>query len=240
VHVVCFELEGPWALFRKPYSPLSPVSYPFPPPPAVLGLIGAVLGLGKTEYAEALGWADARVGARLLRPVRTFQAGINLLNTKEGVDSLWRPWSPKKDAHRMQVPHEFLVDPAWRIWLAGIPHELAADLQHRLREGRAAYTPTLGLANCLAEVRFVDAGEATELGPCDTLEDLSCVVPVIDSLEVDYDALRPYERFRVPAEMDAARVVHRYPEVLIATDAGPVTVRGVPRWQLGRDRFCLL
>lgn len=35
--------------------------------------------------------------------------------------------------------------------------------------------------------------------------------------------------------MDDARVVHRYPEVMVATDATPLTVRGTRCWMLDGD-----
>jgi CRISPR-associated protein Cas5h len=234
---VRFEIEGPWGLFRKPYAPVSPVSYPLPPPTAILGLVGAVCGYGKHEYHERIGWRSFRAGVRLLRPVRTFRAALNLLNTKDKLDALWRP---SKENHRMQIPFEFLVAPAYRIWVSGLEEEAAAQLVERLTGLGPVYTPVLGLANCLADVRFVVEGELEELGPNGTVEPLDCVVPLVEGASIDYDPKRGYQRLRVPATMDPQRKVHRYPEVVVADDAGSVLASGVPRYRLGDDVFCLI
>ena len=33
-HALVFDIGGEYGLFKMPYSPMSPVSYPLPPPPA--------------------------------------------------------------------------------------------------------------------------------------------------------------------------------------------------------------
>jgi len=237
VRAVAFDVEGPWGLFRKPYAPLSPVSFPFPPPTAVLGLAAAILGYGKHEYAERIGWRDLRVGVRLRGPVRTMRAAINLLNTKDGVDALWRP---KIDSHRMQIPFEFLVDPAYRIWLAGMAPASEQELIDRLERGDIAYTPVLGLANCLATVRYIGSGTLEPLGKSADQSEIHAVVPLEDGGEVHYEPERPYQRLRVPASMDGDRVVHRHPEVVVADDARALRASGITRHRLGDDVFCLI
>jgi CRISPR-associated protein Cas5h len=41
-----------------------------------------------------------------------------------------------------------------------------------------------------------------------------------------YEDGRKYQRFRIPAAMDSDRVVHRYQEVVVAEDAGPIQGQG--------------
>ncbi len=239
MRVITFEIEGPWGLFRKPYAPVSPVSYPFPPPTAVMGLVGAICGYDKREYHERIGWGSFRAGVRLLRPVRTFRAALNLLNTKKSgpLDRLWRP---AKESYRMQIPFEFLADPAYRVWVAGLEDAAAARLVERLTGDGPVYTPVLGLANCLADVRFLSDGALAELGPSGEAELLDCVIPLDESTSIEYDPKRGYQRLRVPATMDRERVVHRYPEVVVADDARPILASGVVRYRSEDDVFCLI
>lgn len=236
MYTVAIDISGGYALFRKPYAPLSPVSFPLPPPTALMGMVGAICGYGKGEYHERISWQTFRVGVRLLSPIRTMRTAINLLNTGGSeLDALWRP---QKDSHRDRIPHEFLVDPAWRVWLTGMTEQTASLLVSRLRGAGPVYTPALGLASCLADVALVDHGEATALGR-GPIEALHCVVPM-ENGTIAYDPTRPYARLRVPGTMDPQRQVHRYPEVAVATDAGPVLAAGVARYQLGEDVFALL
>lgn len=233
---VAFDIRGSYGHFRKPYAPVSPVTFPFPPPTAVAGMVGAICGIHKDKLADTLGWRNFRVGVRLLRPVSLYRAGINLLNTKRpNTDAYFRPAS---ESCRMQVPYEMLRDPAFRVYVANAPTEIMDELATRLRQGRTAYTVTLGLANCLATVAPTGDGEASEAGT--GLQDVGSVVPLGEGVEVDFPHTRPVQRLRVPAEMDGQRAVHRYQEVVVATDGGPLSCVGAPVLRLGDDVFCFI
>ena len=110
---VVFDIWGPYGLFRKPYAAVSPVSFPFPPPPAVLGMVGAICGIAKDRLHDTLAWNAVRIGVRPLTPTRTYRAAVNLLNTKDGTDRYFRP---AKNACHMQVPFEFLREPSFRVF----------------------------------------------------------------------------------------------------------------------------
>jgi CRISPR-associated protein Cas5h len=232
---VAFEVWGDYGHFRKPYAPLSPVTYPVPPPTAVLGLLGAICGIDKDRYHDELGWETVQVGMRSLNPLRLYRAGLNLLNTKDGTDRYFRP---SKGASHIQVPYEFLVEPRFRIFVGALPASWHETLVSRLEQRQPEFTPTLGLANCLAEVKLVAAGEAETLGTGAT--EVSSVVPLGDSIKLNYTGVRAVQRFRIPAQMDGDRVVHRYQEVAVATDGEPLSVEGVAVHRLGDDVFCFI
>lgn len=222
MHTLVFEVCGEYAQFKKPYSPMSPVSYPFPPPTAVLGMLGAIAGYAKTDYHELLGWQSVRVGVRLLKPVRVYRAAINLLQTKDGTDAYFRPRAGQNT--HTQVPYEFLREPAYRLYVTGLEPEAARCLKDNLSTGRTVYTVTLGLASCLADVHWVEAGEARSI----TVTEWSSasVIPLASGLDVYYEDRRRYQRLRVPAVMDGKRVVHRYQEVVMAEDGLPIRGKG--------------
>jgi len=220
VRTLVLDVSGDYAQFKKPYSPMSPVSYPFPPPTAVLGMLGAIAGYSKADYARRLGWDTARIGIRLLAPVRVFHAAINLLQTKDGTDVFFRPRAGQNT--HTQVPYEFLREPAYRLYVAGLPEVAAEDVQRELKAGRSGYTVTLGLASCLADVTWIGTGDAAPI--TDAEWTTRAVVPLVPGLEVDYENGRRYQRLRVPTAMDGERVVHRYQEVVVAEDG--LSVRG--------------
>lgn len=232
MRTLVFDIWGPYAHFRKPYAPMSPVSFPFPPPPTVLGMAGAILGLGKEEYHETLNWQNVRVGVALRAPVQVFRAAINLLNTKDGTDKFFRPKAGAANL-RIQIPYEFLKEPAFRIYLAGLPEAIADRLARTLEAGQTAYTPCLGLAQCLAEVAWIGEGQAMVLP--EQSGDTSCAVPLGSSVQIHYEPGRRYQRLQIPAVMDGQRLVHRYQEVVIAEDARPIQVDGVQLWRLVKE-----
>jgi len=227
MEILVFEVSGEYALFKKPYSPMSPVSYPFPPPTAVLGMLGAIAGYPKDAYADRLGWRTAKVAVRLLAPIQVFRAALNLLNTKDGTDSYFRP-KADQNTH-IQVPCEFLEAVAYRLYVNGLPDQARARIAERLAAGRTGYTVSLGWACCLADLRWVGVRAGESQGAANW--ECASVVPLEGDIRVEYQDRRRYHRLKVPAQMDGSRTVHRYREVVLAEDGGSVHGRG------GEDRF---
>ncbi|HNW78982.1 MAG TPA: type I-B CRISPR-associated protein Cas5b [Candidatus Competibacteraceae bacterium] len=221
MRTLVFEVAGEYGQFKKPYSPMSPVSYPLPPPPAVLGMLGAVLGYGKNEYTQRLNWARLRIAVGLRKPLRVFRAALNLLQTKDGTDAFFRPRAGQ-NVHT-QVPFEFLRQPHFRIYVAGLAEPVADELAACLRNGRSAYTVALGLAPCLAdEVRWIGEWSARALPAGEWT--VHSAVPLQADISVHYEDNRHYHRLRLPAVMDDARIVHRYQEIVLAEDAQPLRI----------------
>lgn len=221
------DVQGEYGQFKKPYSPASPVTYPFPPPTAVLGILGAILGYSKDSYHERLGWQTLRIGVGVRVPVRILRAAINLLQTKDGTDAFFRPRAGQNT--HTQVPFEFLKAPphhrlCYRLYVAGLKEEIAQNLADSLRAGRTVYTVSLGLAPCIADVEWVGEWEAKPLNG-ETWSAVT-VVPLAENLTINYEDGRRYHRLRVPAVMDSNRVVHRYQEVVVAEDAQPIRGQG--------------
>ncbi len=222
MHILVFDVGADYAHFKKPYASMSPVSFPFPPPTAVLGMLGAVLGYGKEEYHDRLGWKEVRIAVGLRKPIQTYRTGLNLLNTKDGTDAMFRPLAGKNT--HIQIPFEFLKAPSFRIYVGNLPGEAHSELADRLRERRTAYTPSLGLAQCIADIDWV--GEETVAPVFSDEWEVVSVCPLGDSVKVTYEDGRKYHRLRVPARMDGNRIVHRYQEVMVVDDGKPVRGEG--------------
>lgn len=220
MRTLVFDVAGEYGLFKKPYSPMSPVSYPLPPPPAVLGMLGALLGIDKDAYHQYFGWERVRVAVALGAPVRTFRAAPNLLQTKDGTDSYFRPRAGQNT--HTQVPCVFLREPRFRLFVAGLDSRVADALTEALQSGQSHYTVTLGLANCLADLTWVGDGERQTLAAGEYA--VNTAVALMDGVSVQYEAGRRYQRLRLPAVMDAERVVHRYQEIVLAEDGEPIRV----------------
>lgn len=226
MRTIIFDISGAYGHFRKPYAPASPVSYPFPPPPTVLGIMGAITGMGKDEYHKRLGWDKVRIGIRILNPIHVFRATVNLVNTKAD-------WYYIKS--RIQIPYEFLKNPAFRIYIAGLPEDIADLLGSLLVDGKTVYTPGLGLAQCIADVAFV---ADTKACPAPRAESTFSVIPIGDSTVIEYEAGRRYERVRIATRMDPERTVHEYCQAVTALDANPakpVTVRGSDLYEVNGE-----
>ncbi len=142
-----FEIKGPIALYRKPYTTTSTVSYPIPTPTAVAGLLAAILGLpnGSGKGSASANYWSAMSGTQIaiqrLNRTAWFSAAINFWNTK----------NPQNNPH-IQIKHQFVRDPHYRIFVQG---GLEEKLSNTLAAGRCHFTPNLGVAYALAELVFL-------------------------------------------------------------------------------------
>ncbi len=103
---IVFDIKGDWGHFRKPYAPVSPVTFPFPPPPTALGMIGAICGYGKDEYAERIGWDRVKIAVSLKSPVKRYRTALNLVNTKSNkfFPACWGGFSLADSLRIFEVP----------------------------------------------------------------------------------------------------------------------------------------
>lgn len=226
-----FDVHGPFALFRKPYAPVSPVSFPFPPPPTVMGMIGAMCGYGRDEYLDRVGWDRTKIGIGIRKEVRRFRTGINLINTKEGEFYSTNPT-------RIQIPHEFLKDARFRLFVADGPEQMMDDLGRHLKRGTTTYTLSLGLSECLADFDYVGTFEAEPLQSGD--HRLETVVPEEEAERIHYDPDRRYGHYRIPHRMAPGREVQQYSVAIAEECAQPIEAETSDAYQVGDDRVVFL
>ncbi len=67
------------------YTTSSPLTYSFPPRTALSGLIGAIVGFDKEDYFRHFLRKDAKIGCKILEPIKKVRIGENLINTKIAV-----------------------------------------------------------------------------------------------------------------------------------------------------------
>mgnify|MGYP000044057546 CR=1 FL=1 len=233
---IVFDVQGEYALFKKPYSPLSPVSFPVPPPTAIFGMVGAIAGFGKDEYLERMNDGDVKVGIRLLKPIRRYRAGLNVLTTKNS-----KYFRPDKKGPRTQVPFEFIVNPAYRIYFVHSSSIVREPLLQQLKSGKTVYTPCLGVAQCIADVEYVGSFPVEKIAQRGK-HSLNCVIPLTTTgADVHYATGRKFMRFSVPARMGLDRTVTHYEDIVVDEDACEegvsVTVKGFER--IGSDEILL-
>jgi len=204
---VVFEISGPMAMFRKPYTTTSSISFAFPPPTAVAGLICAIVGIGHGSGGMACSasyWPElkgTRVALALRKPISWLRQTINFTNLKE----------PQKNAH-IQVKHQFVAKPSYQIYVSG---GLEERLGSFLEQGRFIYTPFLGVAYALADIRY--GGSFEELTVKDDSVTVDTVVPWDESLELDVLGSGGAFKELVPFRMDEERQLLESSMVLYAT-----------------------
>lgn len=148
------DISGRWAHFKKPETNNNPLTHDFITKTALLGLMGAVLGVERKQMRALFPqWSDD-----LLYGVQ-----INGVVKKESWSFTLR--SVSKPNEKAPKPFEFLKEPHFTIALA-LRDERSRDafdsFLQSIHEERACYTPVLGLHNCPAEIEWIGKQKFTE------------------------------------------------------------------------------
>jgi CRISPR-associated protein Cas5h len=196
--VLVFDISGDLAMFRKPYTTTSLISFPFPPPTAIAGLIGAITGIdnlaGSRDAGSAAFWdqlSGTRIAIGLKKPVRWMTTAVNLLKYKTSSGDM---------REHIQAKHQMLKDPEFRIYISG--GTIYSELKKRLEREEFIFTPYLGVAYALAEIDFIGELEE-EIAQKDDYVDT--VVPLYGNLVVDVHKNRSIHRELIPYKMDVNR-----------------------------------
>ena len=161
---IVFTIKGPFAHFRKFYSQTSTLSYPVPPRTALTGMVGAILGIPRSEVYELMQPPNGFFALQVLTPLRKVTSTVNLLSTKEEYfatllkKSRLRFFDSTKN--RTQIPMEILVPQPpdinlkFRIAFWHSDEDLLRKLVNYLRESKVFYPVYLGISEFLASVEF--------------------------------------------------------------------------------------
>lgn len=138
ISLVSFQLRGTMAHFRMPDTTITHSSYPFPPKPTILGLIGAIIGVDNEskEWSEFLREKHF-IGIALTSPLKKTCTVLSLL----GKDFL----SSGEDFNR-PTSVEFIVKPSYRIFYSG---PVADKLFTFISDSKSTYHTYFGSAFCL-------------------------------------------------------------------------------------------
>jgi CRISPR-associated protein Cas5h len=145
-------VEGNWAHFKKPETNNNPLTHDLMTKTALIGMIGAVLGIERIEMRDTFPQLseDLLYSVSLLRPVKKVSWGFS---SRTAIHPS-RAGSPKY--------FEFLQNPKFRINLAlkAVRSEKIFDnFLEALKSGESIYTPVLGWHNCPANLEFISEGE---------------------------------------------------------------------------------
>ena len=195
--VLVFDVAGDMALFRKPYTTTSMVSYPFPPPTAVAGLLAAIIGINHEAGQEAKNaryWdkmSGVQVAIALQSPLRWINTAVNLMKIKTRNEHM---------TEHIQVKHQLVKKPRYRIYVQG--GEIYPHLKQRLEREEFIYTPCLGAAYALADIEY--QGEYNAVA-ADMETGFNTIVPAYEGLELDIVRSGAVFSEQVPVQMNAVR-----------------------------------
>lgn len=200
IPIISFRYHAKYGHFRKPYSNVSSLSYPFPPRTALSGLIGAILGVSKSEVPIRFGENNLKVAVEIEKPIKAFTHVTNLRQDGSGSIAYLIKRSKKIKAQTelknvqdwnkaTQIPQEILRYPSYIIYLH-LKDEMN-ELVSRIKEERYVYTPCMGLSGFLAQLEYISEGIGKQLDSGEykvsTVTDKTCCSLSLDRLNEKED-----------------------------------------------------
>lgn len=226
-----FDLWGDYAHFRTIYATSSPLTYPFPPKPSLIGILSAITGLDKSCYLDEFYKSRFVIGVEIINSISKVRITENLYDVKNWklehrVQSILKPdkSSPKKLVHS-QIRFEMLKDPKFRIYVWHEDAELSAKLKHSLINHSPHYTISLGLSENIANFEYIGEKDF-ELIENNTNEiNVNGVLKKTDIIggEIDFTKDINIKIYNTPVEMKQDREVTEYADYICEMSNKPLT-----------------
>lgn len=169
--LVKFNISGDLAHFRKPFSNISRLTYLIPPRMTVAGLLAGILGMDRDSYYDIFSKDNFSMSVIPKYNLNTVRIPQNLVGTAKDEDMITfnnRGKGPKLNVlnptrDRKQRVFEYVKNPNYNIFISLNDEDLEEEIYNRLKSKRYTYTPTLGLAKCLANIDSVEYVESSKI-----------------------------------------------------------------------------
>jgi CRISPR-associated protein Cas5h len=166
--VLVFEVGFSFGYFRKAFTTTNALTHAMIRRSAVEGLIGAIIGLSRSDYPKEL--QASKIAIEIMTPVR--KLNMNYMHTNpdwwKGI-SVYLMNKPrrKKNPTQFAVPAsvEFLINPRYRIYVDSTT--IHSGLMHSLREKQTVFTPYLGTSSMISFLKYVDEYNYALVSPND-------------------------------------------------------------------------
>ncbi|MHA1755739.1 MAG: type I-B CRISPR-associated protein Cas5b [Promethearchaeota archaeon] len=149
--ILVFDILGPMAHFKNIQTNSSSLSYYFPPPTVVMGIIAAILGYKKDSYYENFSPANIFLAVSVRGGIRKIIQVVNYSHDEGGYT---------------QIPLEILIpleqnnyEIAYRIYFSTRDTKIYKCLKELLEKDSFHYPVYLGISEFIASIKYV--GEYT-------------------------------------------------------------------------------
>lgn len=227
-----FDVAADFAHFRKVGNNSAKPSYRIPPRTTVAGLLAGIMGMQRDSYYDLFSPESSAIAVVAKEMPHTYTMGITTVNTRADEAIQYLPheksWhhgaemlTPESyvEYDRQRDTYEMLIDPVYRVYVALANEAIHDELLERLEDSRYHYSPSLGLSECIADIREVDTHPLAPTG-----------TDAVDSAAYDDSAVVPRPGVTVKRE--------RAPLYMEATDGGRRTTGfGNITYTTGDDRL---
>lgn len=212
IQLTVFDVAGYLAHFRKYFSTASSLTYSFPPRTTIAGMIAGILGYERDSYYELFSSEKCRIALKLMEPVRRITHTVNYLMTDKPLTiKKLRGIGPSAQVH-MEVlisGDHSLSELRYRIFFNHDDSSVQEAVARRIAEEKFYYPPSLGAANFITDVTYIDTVYGEVFKPEGEI-DVCTVIPtsIIKSLN-PLEGTKIYLEELVPADFTSNRLLSR-------------------------------
>lgn len=232
--LLVFDIASEYGHFRKFNTTTSPLTYSIPTRPAIVGVLGAILGIereissgkfrdGVIPVSEVFAKDNASVAVQLIKPVKKVNIAFNLLDTEKTASSFFNI------KQRTQIEFELLKDPSFRLFISVKDNRVFEDLVNSVQGNRTHFTPYLGLSQFTATITFKGLSKFEQLNTTDFLEVVTAVnlsnANLDDPIKFNHSIDFKYTSDTMPVAMLKDRIVTEYSEVILETNGKTIRVK---------------
>ncbi|WKN33898.1 type I-B CRISPR-associated protein Cas5b [Porifericola rhodea] len=239
--ILVFKISGEYAHFRKFNTTSSPLTYPIPTPPALAGLLGAILGIereitpgkfneGIVPVNEVFGNNKASFAIQIVKPLKKVNIGFNLLDTDKSASSFFNI------TNRTQIEFEMLKDAIFRIFLIHREDSTFKELEARIVDKKHHFTPYLGISQCTANVEYEATINAHKIE--NQAGDFVSIISAIklgqlnEEKPINFDQNTSYATETMPIVMTKDRIVEEYSEVIMEQNGKSINANIQSYWSI--------
>ncbi len=204
MRVLVFDIWGDFGHFKKFYTTSSPLTFSVPPPTAIYGMLGAILGFQKSEYLKSINHETTNIAIELRNPIKKTRITQNFIDTKNS-------HSFHLIKTRTQIKMEFLKDPRYRLYINLKDSSLFDKLIQKTQNQQTHYTLSLGLANLLANFYYLGVYEAK---PVEIANEVATTILAENIKDMDVEIGKSYFKEKLPIHMTPNREVLSYKDVV--------------------------
>lgn len=232
-----FEIFGDYAHFKKYYTTTSPLTFGIPPRTVIAGILGAFLGLDKSEYLSFFDKKKAFIACQINNKITKTVVGINYLKTsdfKKGVRGL---------AERKQIPIELVKNPNYTIYVAHQNYEIYEKLKKQLNNHYTHFTPYFGSSEYLLNFEFI--GEFTNIDeqtkPDKPIKIVTAInMTLVKDNDISFNETGEYIEENMPSEMQSGRIVTEYSNIIYERQGNPIDCKPSKYFTINNNNITLL
>jgi CRISPR-associated protein Cas5h len=236
MQVVSFIWQAKYGHFLRAEANVNALTYSLPPRTAVIGLLGAILGLEKDSPQDELSGLQIAITGS---PPQKFWHRVKL--RKDPPTAL--PYTVKAKDKGSEKPRpekatlinqEWLWKPSFLISVA-LPTKLLlfTDLVNRLKNQQWHFSPSMGLSELLAQVEYKELSEAQILPEGEYEIDCICPQPLAELRAKDDVAVH---LLRMPVNVNKERVF-KHESLYLERHGKPIRVHTSHAWQVGNRKL---